>query len=296
MVKNSKTAKTTVSSSKIKLAKKIPKSDIPATMKIAGERDIAYDFALKVNKFFDKFIKSVVLFGSSAKGSSKSSSDIDIVIIIDDVSIIWDAELIAWYREELAKLLQLNPYVKPLHINSVKLSTWWRDLMKGDPVVLNVIRFGDALIDYGGFFGPLKILLKNGEIKSTPEAIYTLLQRSPAHLARSRQAILSAVDGFYWTMLDSAHAVMIASDITPASPEEISRVLMDNFVRSGKLNKKYVEYYDEVHAVAKDISHGKVAHVKGKIIDEWLENSESFLNEMAGLVKEIIEEKSKKGM
>ena len=43
-------------------------------------------------------------------------SDIDIIIIIDDASIKWDMELIAWYRQELGKIIQTNPYKKSLHI------------------------------------------------------------------------------------------------------------------------------------------------------------------------------------
>jgi len=221
-----------------------------------------------------------------------SESDIDIIIIIDDVSIVWDQELIAWYREELGKLIQRNPYVKPLHINTVKLTTWWSDMMKGDPVVINILRYGDAVIDFGGFFNPLKILLKDGKIKSTPESIYTLLQRAPHHLTRARQSMLATVDGIYWTMVDSAHALLITANITPASPEEIPRVLTENFVKKGKLNKKYVKYYDEVHKISKEIIHGKLTHVKGKYLDEWLTNADDFLREMAKLVDELIDERN----
>jgi len=230
------------------------------------------------------------LFGSSAKRVSTPDSDIDIIIIIDDVSVQWDSELIAWYREELGKLVLRNPYRKSLHINSVKLSTWWADLMRGDPVVINVLRYGDALVDFGGFFNPLRILLKDGKIKSTPESIYTLLQRAPGHMARARQAMLAVVDGLYWTMVDSAHAALIAAGITPASPEDIPDVLKETFVKRKMLHKKYVYYYEEVHSVAKEIIHGKLNSVKGKELDEMFENADSFLGEMAKLVDKIIDE------
>jgi len=36
------------------------------------------------------------------------------------------------------------------------LTTWWEDLLRGDPVVLNVLRHGEAMLDYAGFFNPLK--------------------------------------------------------------------------------------------------------------------------------------------
>ena len=184
---------------------------ISPTLMIAGEREIASDFATKVYEKFDQMIKSIVLFGSSAKKTATADSDIDIVIIIDDVSVVWDQELIAWYREELGIIVKQNPYAKALHINTVKLSTWWDDMMRGDPVIINILRYGDALIDHGGFFNPLRVLLKEGKIKSTPESIYTLLQRAPGHMTRAKQSMLAVVDGLYWTMVDSAHAALIAA-------------------------------------------------------------------------------------
>jgi len=165
------------------------------TIKLRRERDIAMDFATKVFKKFDKIIKSVVLFGSTVKDTNVTGSDIDVILIIDDVTINWDQELIAWYRQELDKILRLNPYRQDLHVNTVKLSTWWEDLMRGDPVVINILRYGEPMIDFAGFFNPLKYLLIKGKIKSTPEAIYSALQRAPVHIARSKLAELSAVEG-----------------------------------------------------------------------------------------------------
>ena len=122
-------------------SKKSEKSSVKApTMDLKTENEIAMDFAVKVSQKFNKIIKSVVLFGSTAKKDQTVGSDIDIVIIIDDASLAWDQELIAWYREELEKIIQRNPYKKSLHINTVKLSTWWEDLMKGDPTIINIIR------------------------------------------------------------------------------------------------------------------------------------------------------------
>ncbi len=279
---------------KKKVAKRVSKRKQADTLALLGEREIASDFAMKVYKKFDQMIKSVVLFGSSARGAATSASDIDLIIIIDDVSVRWDSELIAWYRGELGKLVKANPYKKPLHINSVKLSTWWNDLMRGDPVVINVLRYGDALIDFGGFFNPLRILLKEGKIRSTPESIYTLLQRAPGHMTRAKQSMLAVVDGLYWTMVDSAHAALIAAEIMPSSPEEIPSVLTDNFVKTKMIHKKFVAYYEEIHSVAKEIVHGKLTSIKGKELDDWFEKSDAFLGEMARLVDILIDKKSKK--
>jgi len=278
---------------KVKRVSKKMKGVSP-TLALVGEREIASDFAMKVYGEFDQMIKSIVLFGSSAKKVSTPDSDIDIIIIIDDVSVKWDNELIGWYRDELGKIIQKNPYAKALHINTVKLSTWWDDMMRGDPVVLNVLRYGDALVDFGGFFNPLKVLLKEGKIRSTPESIYTLLQRAPGHMTRAKQSMLATVDGLYWTMVDSAHAALIAADVMPSSPEDVPKTLMETFVRSKKLHKKFVGYYEEVHGVAKDIVHGNLTSIRGKDLDNWFAITDEFLGEMARLVDTLIDEKSGK--
>jgi len=270
-----------------KKAKKIDPKKFP-TLKLKKEHSIAMDFAVKVYKKFDKMVKSVVLFGSSTKQTLTSGSDIDIIIIIDDVAINWDQELIAWYRTELDKILKANPYQKSLHINTIKLSTWWRDLIRGDPVVLNVLRYGEVMIDIAGFFEPLKYLLIKGDIKSTPEAIYTCLQRAPAHISRSRAAGLSVIEGLHWSMVDSAHAALIAADVLPPSPEHIPVDLKEHFADTGKLKMKYIIWYRDLLMIHKGILHGKIKSLKGIEIDAWQDRAEEFLEVMAKLVNDLV--------
>jgi predicted nucleotidyltransferase/uncharacterized protein (UPF0332 family) len=259
------------------------------TLKLKRERDIAMDFATKVFKKFDKMIKSVVLFGSTVKNTNVTGSDIDIILIIDDVTINWDQELIAWYRQELDKMLRTSPYRQELHINTVKLSTWWEDLMRGDPAVINILRYGEAMIDLAGFFNPLKHLLIKGKIKSTPEAIYSALQRAPVHIARSKLAELSAVEGIYWSMVDSAHAALIAANIPPASPEHVPVDLKQTFVDNKMLEMKYVIWYRDVLMLHKKIGHGEIKNLKGVEIDDLQDKAEEFLGVMATLVRDLIE-------
>ena len=266
---------------------KIPKN-IP-TLQLKKESEIAMDFSLKVYKKFDKIVKSIILFGSTAKQTAVAGSDIDIIILIDDVSINWDQELIAWYREELEKLIKANPYQETLHINTVKLSTWWEDLMRGDPTLVNILRYGEPMVDMAGFFNPLKSLLLKGKIKSTPEAIYSALQRAPQHIARSKLAELSAIDGLFWSMVDSAHAALIAANVSPASPEHISGDLKEVFVNAGKLDMKYVVWFRDLLVLHKKINHGEIKNLKGIEIDNWQERAEQFLEVMANLVKDLIE-------
>lgn len=272
---------------KVEVIKKLPLEP----RKIINEKEIAIDFAEKVHKKFDRLIKSSILFGSQAKNDAKPGSDIDIVLIIDDASINWDMELIAWYREELGKLIASQKYPRELHINTIKLTTWWQDLVSGDPVVLNIIRYGEGLIDYGGFFSPLKALLLQGRIRSTPEAVYMALQRSPAHLARSKLAILGSIEGVYWTMIDAAQAALITAGQLPPSPEHIPQMLKTEFVDKGLLKLERVRELREIYVLHKGIMHREVHEVKGGDIDKWQRIAEAFLLDMTKVIDQLLDSK-----
>lgn len=250
--------------------------------------DISYDFAIKAYKKFDKAIKSVVLFGSTAIGKEKNSSDIDVIIILDDCTIKWDEELIAWYREELSKLVASLKYTKKLHINTVTLSVFYDQMIRGEPVIINVIRYGIALIDFGGFFGPLKVLLAMGRIRPTPEAIYNALNRAPVHMSRARFSLLSAVESYYWAMVDSSHAALMAAGKTPPSPENIGSMLKEHLVKKGLLDDKYVDWYKEMFALAHYVSHGEIVNLTGKELGIMRDKSDKFVGEMASVVKKFI--------
>ena len=258
------------------------------SLDLKNERDIAMDFAIKVYKKFDKLIKSVVLFGSAYKHTNVVGSDIDIIIVVDDVSLKFDEKTIMWYREELGNIIKENPYIMDFHVNTVKLSTWWNDLIMGDPVLLNVIRYGETLIDLGGFFNPLKILLEEGKIKSTPEAIYSCLNRVPLHIAQSKQEEIASIEGCYWAMVDSAQALLMAIKLLPPSPEFIPVLLKENFVDKGLMKMKYVVDFKNLYDLHKKVMHGEIKDISGNIIDSWQNKSEDFFNLCMNLVKQII--------
>ena len=264
-------------------AKKYP------TIKLKSRRDIAMDFAEKVVRKFDTLIKAVVLFGSTAKNQFTVGSDIDLVIIVDDATLNFDESFIMWYREELGKIVQANPYKRELHINTVKITTWWEDIMKGDPTLINIIRYGEALIDVGGFFNPLKVLLQDGRIKPTPEAIRNVINRVPGHILRSRVSEMSAIEGCYWAYVEASQALLMAVKVMPPSPEQISILLKKHFVEKGFLKMKDVTDFRDLFDLHKRIIHGEIKNLDGKTIDVFQEKSEVFFKKTIKILNEILE-------
>ncbi len=262
----------------------------PLQKKLHEDYDIAYDFATKAYKKFREVVKSIVLFGSVAKATIKPNSDIDIVIIVDDATINWDDELIAWYREELGKLIAAQKYSKELHVNTITLSTFWEELREGEPLIINILRYGQTLIDFGGFFDPLRVLLAKGRIRPSPEAIFVTMERAEGHNIRANNSLLASVEGFYWAMVDASHAALMAERIVPPSPEHLSDLLTDVFVKTKRLDAKYVEWYTEVRRLAKEITYGNIKHVKGDVITELQDKSERFVNVLRDLTKMLIKD------
>jgi predicted nucleotidyltransferase/uncharacterized protein (UPF0332 family) len=246
---------------------------------------IAYDFATEAYKKFQHIVKSIVLFGSVAK-DLKRQNDIDIIIFVDDCTIQWYEELIAWYREELQKILANNKNRDKLHINTVTLSVFWDEFKNGEPVAINIIRYGLALIDFGGFFEPLKILLAKGKVKPSAEAIYNALRRAPFHLSRAKYGLYLAVDSLYWAMVDSAHAALMIADKVAPSPEHIPEMLEEYFVKKRMLNRKYVRLYKEIYGIIHSLNKSEIK-VPSKKIDEYQKQVDSFVNEMAKIVRKL---------
>ncbi|MDP2925310.1 MAG: nucleotidyltransferase domain-containing protein [Nanoarchaeota archaeon] len=266
---------------------KIDINSLPS-FKLTTDRDIAMDFAEKVYQKFDKLVKSMILFGSVAKDKVTGNSDIDIIIIIDDAIVRFDEKLIMWYREELGNIIRTSPYKKDLHVNTIKLSTWWNDLLKGDPTVINVIRYGETIIDLGGFFNPLKILLDQGKIKATPESLYVLLNRVPEHIVRSKISELSCIEGCYWAIIESAQALLMSIKVLPPSPEFIAPLLKEHFVKKGLLKEKDVDDIKEIYDLHKRIIHNQVKDIDGRVVDMWQNKSDAFFKKTLNLINEII--------
>ena len=256
--------------------------------RLISDTQIAYDFAVKCYKKFRDVIKAIALFGSVPKMEAKEKSDIDLIIIIDDCTINWDDELISWYREELAKLLAAQKYKKEIHINTVTLTAFWDEIRRGEPLIINVLRYGEPLIDLGGFFDPLKILLAKGKIRPTAEAIFTTMERTGAHLGRANLSILSSVEGFYWAMVDASQATLMAYHIIPPSPENIPELLKLNFVERKMINKDMLDWFMDVRKKAKEVLQGEIKKINGKDLEDIQRKSEAYVYRMNELTKSLI--------
>ena len=246
--------------------------------------ETARKFARLIYNEFGTFIRGLVLFGSSTKTPSSPKKDIDILIILDDVRVKFSRELVETYRIITEKVVA-NVDPQRLHIQSMKFTSFWEYVRAGDPVAINILRSGVALIDTG-FFDPLQVLLDQGRIRPSEESIFTYFSMAPASLTRSQQHILTAVVDLYWAAIDAAHAALMKSGEIPPSPEHVADLLERKLVKEGHINKKYADVMRELYSLFKKIVHRDIKSLSGKEYDRYFELTKTFVKGMQKYIEE----------
>ncbi len=241
--------------------------------------ELAYKFTNRVYKEFGDFLRAVVIFGSAAR--KEKSNDLDILLIVDDVSLQMTADVAETYRILLEKIVA--DISTRLHVTSLKLSSFWEYIRVGDPVGVNILRDGMPLMDTG-VFKPLQLLLRQGRIRPSPESIWTYFARAPKTLHNSKWHILQAIVDLYWAVIDSAHAALMKLDEMPPSPEHVADALENKMVKKGHLDQKYADTMRKFYKLSKEILHRKVAEMPGEEYDKLFKEAEDFVNTMKSFI------------
>ena len=246
--------------------------------------DIAYAFSKKVYKEFSEYIKEVVLFGSTARQKHGTKGDIDILIILDDVSILLDQQFVQAYRVILEKIIaDINP--KKLHVTTLKLTSFWEYIRAGDPVAINILRDGIPIIDTG-FFEPLQALLFQGRIRPTNESMWAYFNKAPITLHNSKWHIKQGCLDLYWAVIDSAHAALMKLNEVPPSPSHVADLLEEKMVSKNLLDKKYPKIMREFYHLSKGILHDEIQEISGSQFDQYYKQAQEFVEEMRKFIEE----------
>ena len=247
------------------------------------ELGLAYEFAKKIHKEFGDSIKALILFGSSARRKNVSKqSDVDVLIVFDDVTMTLTREIVTAYRVIIEKTVAQTS--TRLHITSVKLTTFWEYVRAGDPIGMNILRDGVAILD-AGFFDPLRALLARGRIRPTEEAVWTYFGRAPRAVFNSKWHVMQAALDLYWAVIDAAHAALMKDGVLPPSPDHVADVLDETLVRSGRIEKKYSDIMRKFYDLQKKIMYRQIREVSGKDWDQYLKDAQAFVARIDGFIR-----------
>ena len=264
----------------------IPQRENP-NLKSYREEDlrIAYKFAGEIRKELGNFVKAVVIFGSIARHTKKEGGDIDILVVIDDLSVMLTRELVEAYRIIVEKLI--TQISTNLHIISLRFTSFWEYIREGDPIGINILRDGVALIDTG-FFDPLQALLKRGRIRPTQESVWTYFIRAPNTLHNSKWHILQATMDLYWSCIDAAHSALMKIGEIPPTPEHVADLMHEKLVKKRLLEQRYVTIMRNFYKLSKMIVHREIHEIKGAEYDRYFAEATDFVARMRKIITDYI--------
>ncbi len=248
--------------------------------------EILKTFTKKVLKKYGPLIRSIVLFGSTARNEFSEESDIDVFVIIDDTKQRITPMMKDKMEEDFDKIAKRIS--KQLSVQQPYLLTeFWGMVRDGHPIVFNFIREGIPVYDKDIFL-PIKRLLQMGEIKPSREAVEKYIERGPKRIRRVENAkIYMVVEDCYYAMLESAQAVLMFLGKAPPRPADAPEALRKTLVSMGLLNEEFVKYLEDVINVRKMVEHKKKKSISGKELDEWIKKTKAFVKKMQELIVKI---------
>lgn len=155
--------------------------------------------------------------------------------------------------------------------------------MAADPVSVNVLKYGVPLIDTG-YFEPLQVLLERGEIKPTEESIYAALSRSRLYAESSKVRLAGSITDMYWSVINSAQALIMKHGEVPPSPETIEGML-ESLERMHVITAEDVSTFIQIFTLGKKLLHGERLDIAGADADKVINEGMKFNEKMSRLVE-----------
>ncbi len=264
--------------------KKVPKNESLYPLEnISKVREFSKEFLDEMGEL----VRSIVLFGSNATKTSHEKSDIDVLIILDNVGVYVSDELREAYRiitEKITSNISDN-----FHLMTVNLSDFWDMSRRGDPVLINILRTGMPIFDRD-LFEPMQYLLEIGKVRPTREAATNYLCRSENLLVESSNHIKEGLLDLYYGVVDSVHAALMSQGIAPPSPKDMPNLFKKTFKENAQL-MKYSSTIKEFYSLEKSLEHGSKKSITGEYFDEMSNKAKELISTLNTFTKKEIQKK-----
>jgi predicted nucleotidyltransferase len=236
---------------------------------------ITRDFSKRLLEEMDQLVRSIVLFGSNANDTQDKNSDIDVMIVLNNVSVFVTDELKEAYRiitnslnQELAK--------GRIHIMTVNMSDLWDMARKGDPVLINVLRHGLPIFDRD-LIDPLQYLLEIGRIRPTKESIHNYQTRANTLLEETQKHMQNAMLDLYYATVDITHAALMSKLVSPPNPKQMPDLFKKTF--KGTELEKYAPIILEIYELSKKVEKKQI-QITGKDIDKYTKITTKIIKDL----------------
>ena len=207
--------------------------------------------------------------------------DIDVLIIINDLTLILNEEVTQSYRVIVHNLA--SKHSKRLHITTMTLTNFWGYVRMGDPIVITMLRDGIVLQDIG-VFEPVQQLLYQGRIRPSKEAVWVYYSKAPITLKNSQWHLLQSVLDLYWAVIDASHAILMQYGEVPTTPEQVPDLMRRALVKKGILSANYADEMKFFYDLSKKIMYRELSVVSGKEYDQYFERASRYVKGIEAVI------------
>lgn len=244
---------------------------------------------------FEKYVVSYVGVGSILRGDGNPKSDIDVFIIIDDTDVKQMSRLelqdkirnivygMAQQAQELVKIKI------PLHIQTYLLTDFW-DMLKdsSSPVIYTFLRDGLPFFDRG-IYRPWKLLLDQGRIKPSREAVLKHTETGELFYERAKKKLLSVViEDLYYSVLNPAQSLLMLKGIAPPTHKETVTLFKELLIDEEKLmDKKYGAILEEFVSLFKKWEYNEITEMSGSECEEFMKKAADFRKNIMPILEDL---------
>jgi len=240
------------------------------------------DFTNRVRRNYGDIIKSVLVFGSAARGEMKKTSDIDLWVILDDTMTKRSQDL---YTVK-SNIQLLASELKNLHIQTTNLTEFWRWIKMGSPELFNFLRYGLPIYD-SGFIKPVQRMLKMGLIPPSEEVVALKSRSADNLLKRVELTMKTIVFDLRYAALDACQSVVMYYYKEQPDAKKLPEFL-EKLIKDKNLERKYLEKFVELNKLWKDIDHGNIKKIEPKHVEKALELTKNIVDRMKKLLPKDI--------
>lgn len=246
---------------------------------------------------FEKYVTTYAMGGSFVRGETKKTSDIDVIVIIDDTDVkrMSRFELIEKLRgiiySYISEAMAIAGVKVDYNVQVWLLTDFWERVKDAEPVAFTFIRDGIPLYDRGAFL-PWKSLLRMGRIKPSPESVDMFMSSGDKMKDLVNKRIFEIlIHDIYWGTIQPTQGLLMLYGLAPQNVYDTSKSFKENFVEKEKLiEKRYHDILEEITIkYYKGFEHGKIkaGDINGKDIDRLFKDALDYVERLKELRKQI---------
>lgn len=224
-------------------------------------------------------IKSLILYGSKARGDAHRKSDVDLLLVYDGVTPTQKEDI-----ETLTDDLFAQPRPQ-VHVLTYPLDEVRWNAALGMPLFVNIARDGKTLEG--------EPLVVNPTDKPTVSRMFIESARKRLH---SAQVLIDAgeyrdsISRSYYAVLDAADAALIIKGITPHSHEGTLMLFGAHFVRKGLVQKDFGALFKRMRKARQQADYNRQVVFTKDDAEYWFALAREFVETIESSLPKWLEE------